>query len=115
MGSMEAGSVMQIPKRFRLMGQIIEVTSDQNDFIEEAEATGLACYRESEIKLNPALMSYRKQYQREQIFLHELVHFITYYAQESVSGKKNFLHQEEGFVDTFAHLLHQALTTMEYE
>ena len=45
----------------------------------------------------------------EHTFIHELVHMCLYHTEQYELGKN------EGFVDAFAGLLHQALTTMEYE
>jgi predicted SprT family Zn-dependent metalloprotease len=104
----------RVPKRFKLLGQTITVVSDINMFIEKLDVVAFACYRTNEIQLNPAMM-YKNQEQNEHAFLHELVHFILYHAQSAYKNKDSYMHQDEDFVDLTANLLHQALTTMEYE
>ena len=105
---------MQIPKRFKLLGQTINVVWDACHFIERTDAAAFASYRLKEIQMNPNV-SYQTEEAKQQTFLHELVHFILYYSESSYQGKTDYMHQDEGFVDLTASLLHQALTTMEYE
>jgi predicted SprT family Zn-dependent metalloprotease len=105
---------MRIPKRFRLMGQVIEVTRRESDFIESSDRVAFASYRTNEIQLNP-MMSYKSASQDEHAFLHELMHFIFFYSGAACKGKTKWIHQDEDFVDLSANLLHQALTTMEYD
>jgi len=105
---------MRIPKRFKLMGQTIEVTWDTVHFAEKTDVCGFASYRTNEIQMNPN-MPYKSDSQREQTFLHELMHFVVYHSQTAKAKDCDYLHQDEPFIDLTAHLLHQALTTMEYE
>lgn len=107
---------MKIPVRFRLLGQTIEVKSDDAHY-RDTDWEGSASYRRNEIKLQsngPQIPL--KPEMIEQTFLHELVHYICYQAGAAVNHElKKPLHQNEEFVDLFAGLLHQTLTTMEYE
>jgi predicted SprT family Zn-dependent metalloprotease len=106
---------MKIPKRFKLMGQTIEVTDGGNSFIENSDRVAFASYRTNEIHINP-LMVHRTPAMVEHSFMHELVHFILYHSGSAYhSDKQDWMHQDEGFVDLTANLLHQALTTMEYD
>lgn len=100
---------MQIPKRFKLMGQTINVYDDPYmDFADNA--SGMAHYRTMKIRLqthcpeHPFIDS-----DRERVFLHELTHHILHAMEETK------LNNNEKFVNMFAGFLHQALTTMEYE
>lgn len=106
---------MQIPKRFKLLGQVITVTQRETDFAEATDRVAFASYRMNEIQLNPFMWPHKTQEQREHAFLHELTHFITYYSGCAYKAKTEYMHQDEEFVDLTANLLHQALTTMEYE
>lgn len=105
---------MDIPKRFRLFGQIITVSWDTCYFAEKTDCAAFACYRLNEIQMNPN-MPYKTNEQREQTFLHELVHFIVYFSQGARTKDCEYMHEDEPFIDTMANLLHQALTTMKYE
>lgn len=106
---------MRIPNRFKLFGQTIKVTSRPEDFIECTDRVASVSYRMNEIQLNPS-MSYKNKDQNEQAFFHELVHIILYYSQDAYKhSDKHMMHQQEPFVDLTAMLLHQAITTMEYD
>lgn len=43
------------------------------------------------------------------------MHFIFYYSGAAYQGKADYMQQDEGFVDMVGGLLHQALSTMEYD
>ena len=105
---------MRIPERFKLFGQTIEVTHDPSKFVEEKEGTyGYASYRENKIYLKAA--PHISKEMQEQVFLHELMHFILYHSEGSYKeSKDSYMHSNEWFVDLCSQLLHQALTTMEY-
>lgn len=106
---------MKIPKRFKLMGQTIDVEF-QADHFRDSGWEGTASYRRNKIMLqsNSDAVPLKPE-MLEQTFMHELVHFILYHSGAAYTGKKDYMHQDEGFVDLTASLLHQALTTMEYE
>jgi hypothetical protein len=89
------------------MGQTI-VVELSDKLIHNDNLVGCAVYRDNKIILQqgtPAVPVIKSQF--EQTFLHELVHFIL-----DAMGKSELRANEE-FVDLFAGLLHQALTTGE--
>ena len=104
---------MKIPKRFKLLGQTIHVVWESQHFVEKTDCIAFACYRKNEIQMNPN-MPYKNDEQMQQTFLHELVHFIIYFSQTTKNKECEYLHEDEPFIDMSAHLLHQAITTMEY-
>jgi predicted SprT family Zn-dependent metalloprotease len=97
---------MRIPARFKLHAQQIEVAYDSNvDF--RNDNRGEAQYRINRIALAPSSSSHpRPQTQIEQTFCHELIHYISHHAGVELSERDT---------DIMGNLLHQALTTMEYE
>lgn len=97
---------MKIPKRFKLHAQNIEVELDSNvDF--RNDNRGEAQFRVNKIALAPHQQTHpRPQTQVEQTFCHELVHYIAHHAGVDLNERDT---------DVMGHLLHQALTTMEYE
>lgn len=100
---------MRIPKRFKLLGQTIEVVFEEK-LVAKDDIVGAARYRTNEIALQPCTEGCpRKPEAVEQTFFHELLHF----ALDAMG--RNELRQEEAFVDMLAGLLHQALTTAEYD
>ena len=106
---------MKIPNSFQLLGQRITVVVDPSCFTEKDSAYGYASYRTNQIQLRPSTETHPlNQEQLEQTFCHELMHFILYHAGAAYSGKHDYMHQDEGFVDLCGSLLHQAITTMEY-
>jgi len=107
---------MQIPVRFKLMGQTISVIYNPK-LIQENDWTGLASYRRNAIEIMPpSEANVKNSDQLEHTFIHELIHHILYYAGASLhETDPSKMHADEGFVDTFAGLLHQALVTAEYE
>ena len=107
---------MRIPKRFKLFGRTIEVVWEQGPFVERPECAAFACYRQNRIEMNPNPAISGGPEQQEQSFMHEMVHFITYHSGVAYRGKDHSrMHQDEEFVDLTAQLLHQALSTMEYD
>ena len=107
---------MKIPKRFKLFARTIEVVWVEEPFVEHPEASGFASYRKGCIELNPNKFLYGKDDQKEQTFYHELMHFILYHAGASYKGEdNNLMHKDEEFVDLCGNLLHQAISTMEFD
>jgi hypothetical protein len=103
---------MLIPKRFKLLGHTIEVM-DENDRYYEKGSFGACSYESKWIKLvQPSEHHPITQGSLEHTFCHELTHMLLYHS-DCAAGKN--LRDDEGFVDLLAGLLHQALTTMEYE
>ena len=100
---------MDIPRRLKLLGRTITVEYDP--MLDGRDGTvGEARYTSDSIALQPNTDTFRRpQTQLEQVFLHELVHYILNEMNEYD------LRSDEKFVDVFAGLLHQALTTMEFE
>lgn len=100
---------MRIPKSFYLMGQKWSVEYDGKLFIKH-EAVGLCEYEKSKITIQPDIEDYpRPQSKIEHTFWHESVHAILDAMGEDL------MRDNEQFVDVFAGLLHQILTTAEYE
>ena len=100
---------MKIPKRFKLFGQTIEV--EMQDFLnDKTDCRGQAKYRENKIYLQIIDGKYysRPTTNMEQTFCHELVHWILSMMHEKID-------EDVKFIEIFSGLLHQALTTMEYE
>ena len=100
---------MLIPKRFKLYGQTIEVvmvnTLDYDD-----GCRGQADYRNNQIKLQlPGEQITMPVTHQEQSFCHELVHFLFSMAGYDEDRK------DEVKVERISNLLHQALTSAEYE
>lgn len=108
---------MKIPKSFKLLGRTIKVVYDPVHFHENPEFNGFACYKRNEIQLRPStVIDPLNDEQLMATFCHELVHFILYHAGPTyVPNKNEFMHQNEALVDLCGDLLHQALTTMEYD
>jgi len=106
---------MKIPNRFKLLGQTIEVVFGEEFFL-GTDCIGYAAYRSNQIQLKPvSAASPRSESQMEQTFLHELMHWILFFSEDTNTGKERNLHQEENFVDMTAHLLQQALNSFEYD
>lgn len=98
-----------IPSSFYLFGQKI-VVEYVDTLLDNESANGLSLYRKNVIHLqknNAGIM--RPDTQIESTFLHELVHFVF-----CMLGKNN-LREDEELVDGVARLLHQAMTTAEYD
>lgn len=109
---------MKIPKRFKLLGHTIEVV-ERYDLLQEREWSGAADYPKCRIELLPQSRTYQQAETKiEQCFCHELSHFLLYFAGGAVNHdlkSAGYVHKNEEFVDLLGHLLHQALTTMEFE
>lgn len=106
---------IDVPKSFFLFGEKIDVVHSAAFFgSEHLDALGFCSYRENTIYIRPSTESYPlKPDQIEHTFLHELMHMILYYAQDTLkeSEKPN---DSEDFVNLCASLMHQALKTMEF-
>ncbi len=101
-------NAVPIPKRFMLMGQVIEVEWDKA-LNHKDDSIGMAVYRENKIllQLGGELFPIPSE-QTEQVFLHELIHWIF----ESLNRKD--LKTDEVLVEQIANLVHQAFKTAEY-
>ncbi len=100
---------MKIPKSFKLLGQEIVVKYKKN-LSNKHNSWGKAYYDRNEIELQDNKYDEGlPDIKIEEVFYHELVHFILYSAGE------HELKNNEKFVDVFSGLLHQALTTAVYE
>lgn len=100
---------MKIPKSFKLMGVVIDVEYDKLLGSREA-SRGVAEYSSNKIILQPKVEGNEvPKTVLEQVFFHELVHWICYKLG------RDALRNDESFVESFSGLLHQALTTMEYD
>lgn len=100
---------LRIPKALWLHARRIEI--DMVPRLMYAEDTlGHAAYREDKIRLQRNEQSYPlPQRNIEQVYLHELVHWILH-----TMGEYD-LRSNEKFVDVFASLLHQAFVMAEYD
>jgi len=108
------GGLVKIPKRFKQYGQTIEVVRKLSSPTENPDRIAFASYRLNQIEMRPLDDCYPMPGGKEgHAFCHELVHMLFYHA--SVKDGDKWLHQDEDVVDRVAGLLHQALTTMEYE
>lgn len=108
---------MRIPKRFKLLGHTIEVVENP-ELLNERNWSGAADYEKCRIELVPASSYYPVASSKaESVFCHELAHFLLYYAGAGINhfldGK--YAHQQDEFVDLLGNLIHQVLTTAEYE
>lgn len=97
----------RIPRAFQLHGIEYRVVL-KDDLVARSDNTGEASYRYEEITLQSlvkgAALTPKRQ---EQVFCHELVHHV---LREMHDKRRD----DEAFVDLFASLLHQALTTAVY-
>lgn len=100
---------MNIPSSFNLLGHEVKVEYNPKLYITE-EAYGRAFYNENKIEIqSPSDEVILNETVIEQTFLHEVTHLILN------SMGEDDLNRKEKFVDMFASLLHQILTTAEYE
>jgi predicted SprT family Zn-dependent metalloprotease len=107
---------VKIPNKFKLLGQTITVAFPHERFTDTDGEYGFASYRKNEIQLRPSSpMLPLSEEQIAQTFWHELTHFVLYHAGAAYSGKSDYMHQDEGFVDLVGSLLHQAVSTFEFE
>lgn len=108
---------LRIPKRFKLLGHTIEVVENKR-LAHDHNWNGAACYDETRIELLPISEQHPfSMTKHEQTFCHELSHFLLYHAGAAINHELGgkYVHQNEEFVDLLGSLIHQALTTMEYE
>lgn len=100
---------MNIPDKFKLHGQTIKVILT-NKLVHNSDVVGEARYRDNTILIQDngeqVNMIISKM---EQVFFHELVHYIL-----NAMGEDK-INNNDKFVDLFASLLHQAITTFEYD
>jgi len=100
---------MKIPKSFKLFGLTIKVVFAKG-MLDRDDSVGLAFIKRSVIELCPTTEQAPISPSRvEQTFCHEWVHFML-----DAIGERD-LGRNEKFVSQFSGLLHQGLTTMEYE
>jgi len=100
---------MHIPKRFKVLGQQIEVGYDKT-LLKTRDAIGYNNLQGEKILLQPPNAADNLTRRAvEHTFCHELVHIIL------MSMEERELAVTEKFVDVFGGLLHQALTTSEGE
>jgi hypothetical protein len=107
---------MRIPVRFKLLGHTIVVSYEPEAHYDKGRY-GACSFEGKWIKLCPPAPSMPiTQSSLEHTFLHELGHMILYHCHglEKTKGD-SALYDNEAFVDFYAGLLHQALTTMEYD
>jgi predicted SprT family Zn-dependent metalloprotease len=106
---------MKIPKSFQLLNRTITITYD-TELIYASDNKGLSRYRFNDIVLQPASETCPIS-DIEQTFYHELTHWLLWFAGAMYKGKEEHcnMHRDEDFVDLLSCLLHQALSTMEYE
>ena len=109
---------MKIPSKFSLMGRTITVVENPQ-LIQSRNWTGAADYNRDIIELLPeSPLHVSSAAKSEQTFCHEFVHFLLYHAGGAINynlKEGNYIHLHEEFVDLLGSLLHQALTTMEYD
>jgi len=97
-----------IPTSLELHG-ITYRTVMKNDLVISSDNMGEASYRMNEIILQAIIPGAPMTEDRQgQVFCHELTHHI-------LREMHNKLRDDEGFVDLFSSLLHQALITAEYK
>ena len=100
---------MKIPKRFKLLGHTVEVKDEPAGHYEKGRH-GACNFEAKWIKITPRSDSHPvTQSSVEHTFIHELVHMCIYHTEQ------HQLNDNEGFIDSLAGLIHQALTTAEYE
>jgi len=98
-----------IPKAFSLLGHRIEVVTDSS-IMHSDDCVGMFEHRKQRISLMPSIGDFPiPQSTIEQVFCHELVHALFFYAE------KPKLFANEELVNLLGGLLHQALTTLEYD
>jgi len=95
---------MKIPESFGLAGFTISVIA-KDGLINERGIIGEALYSKQLIYLDKNAEI--EEETKKQAYLHELVHWILYIMNE------DDLKNNEKFVDVFAHLLYQAISTGE--
>ena len=101
---------MQIPKQIQLYGQTIHIEPDSG--LQKRDCSGESLFNENKILLTTEV---QKKDQIDQVYLHELMHFILLYATSHSPDKYKLkdgtdVYVCEELIDTVSHLLHQALT-----
>jgi len=100
---------MKIPKRFKQYGQTIRVAYNAK-ILNRDEVVGLCDIKQCLIELCPSTEAAPiSEGKIEQTFVHEWVHIIL----DSMGERE--LSRNEKFVQQFAGLLHQGMTTAEYK
>ena len=100
---------MKIPKSFMLHGHkfTVEFMDDLND---EHQLIGSINHSSTTIKLQRSCKGYKMEQSKiEDTFIHEMVHAMM------VQIGRNDLNNDEVFITQFSSLLHQAITSMEYD
>lgn len=98
---------LKIPKSFKLHGRTITIEFDSN-MVAREDNLGMANYRSDKIILQPTTDGRTiPPLQIEENFWHELVHWLFHCA--------GVQEQNEQIVDVMGGLLHQAITSMEYD
>ena len=87
---------MKIPTKFKLLGQTITVEF-QDDIAHFDDLVGCASYRKNKIILQPSTKQTPINKEKiEHNFLHELMHFILYYAGGEIAGP---LHKKDSIAE----------------
>jgi hypothetical protein len=102
-------SEFRIPKAFTLFGQRIEVQWSRT-LVDDSDSVGISKLRKNAIVLQTGdgVEVSRPPSMVEQVFFHEIVHWIFH-----ILGEDEF-DANEKLVDLVGHALHQAFTTMEF-
>ncbi len=95
---------MLIPKQLELAGITVTVQPD-HEFIKNKKCIGEAQYTSQRIIIDP---SSTPQNTFEQAYFHELTHWIFYIMNEDE------IRNNEKLIDSFAHILYQAIKTSGY-
>jgi predicted SprT family Zn-dependent metalloprotease len=96
---------MKIPKKFKIFGNEIKITISED--LRKSDKYGETHYNKNEIRIASDVYE-EKTIDLSITFYHELIHMIL--GKMSEFEKSN----DEKFVQTFAELLNQAISTMEY-
>jgi len=95
---------MRIPSEIKMFGRRVQVrVIALSDWPHDTEDLGMWDPQKNTIDIRGD----QPQVGRETTYLHELTHAL-------LDGLSNKLTEDEAFVDQFAHLLHQALTSAKY-
>lgn len=100
---------MKIPSEFKVFGKTIKVKFDDNINYKE-DRNGMASYRTNTITLQPRRRGAKRPVENVEVtYLHELFHFIFFFAERSK------LRDDEELINLCANILHQILQTSKYE
>jgi hypothetical protein len=100
---------VRIPKRFKILGRTVEVVW-VDDLLQSSDFCGAARYRMDQVALQTPNDAYRPTpAQLENTFCHEVVHWMLY-----MSGNHD-LNKQESAVELLGAMLHQILSTAEYD